>query len=168
MTYVFILALLLMILSDVGLSQTLPITSNGVPVGAQLSSYPTNLFFITAPTNALVWTTTNLTSAAWSQTTTGVYAANSSYRFWKSEYDSLDSNAAVWYATTNYAVLMWNPSANTNITGYRVWFGLSPTNYYSFTIPLANHYTVSNLVVGQTYYFALTSIQGTLTTLTQY
>ena len=56
------------------------------------------------------------------------------------------------------ATLTWNPSTSTNLAGYKVYMGTA-SGGYSSSIAAENvtSYTVSNLEVGNTYYFAVTS-----------
>jgi hypothetical protein len=51
--------------------------------------------------------------------------------------------------------LTWNPSAATNVAGYKIYFGTTSHNYSATnTAGLATNTTISGLVEGQTYYFA--------------
>jgi len=56
------------------------------------------------------------------------------------------------------ATLTWNPDASTNLAGYKVYLGTS-SGVYSSSVSVGNvtSYTVSNLGVGNTYYFAVTA-----------
>lgn len=83
--------------------------------------------------------------------------------------------AAVFYfriptASTGFAVLSWNANTESDIAGYRIYYGTSvradgcPPGGYSNTIDVAKTatpnkpaYTFKNLVNGTTYYFSITS-----------
>lgn len=54
--------------------------------------------------------------------------------------------------------LLWSPNTETNIAGYRVYYGTSPASYTT-TVDVKNTTTatLSNLTVGQTYYAAVTA-----------
>ena len=55
------------------------------------------------------------------------------------------------------ATLTWNPSTSTNLAGYKVYRGTASGGYSSsITVGNVTSYTVSNLGVGSTYYFAVT------------
>ena len=56
------------------------------------------------------------------------------------------------------ATLTWQPSTSTNVAGYNVYVGTA-SGVYSSTIPVgsATTYTVPNLGIGSTYYFAVTA-----------
>jgi hypothetical protein len=57
------------------------------------------------------------------------------------------------------ATLAWDPSLpSTNVAGYTIYYGVSPRTYTSLVgAGLATNAVVSNLVVGTTYYFAVTA-----------
>lgn len=56
------------------------------------------------------------------------------------------------------ATLSWDPSTSTNVAGYKVYMGTASGVYSSsFTLGSTTTYTVSNLGVRSTYYFAVTA-----------
>jgi fibronectin type 3 domain-containing protein len=60
------------------------------------------------------------------------------------------------------AALGWGASSDARVTGYRVYWGTAPGSYrqargVGLAAGAATSYTVSNLPVGQTYYFAVTA-----------
>ena len=55
------------------------------------------------------------------------------------------------------AILTWNPNTDTNLAGYKVYKGTASGVYGSpITVGNVTSYTISNLGVGNTYYFAVT------------
>ena len=54
--------------------------------------------------------------------------------------------------------LTWNPSADSNVIGYRIYYGAASRNYTNVVdVGGATNVTISNLVEGVTYYFAATA-----------
>ncbi|MEK6598397.1 MAG: Ig-like domain-containing protein, partial [Gemmatimonadota bacterium] len=54
--------------------------------------------------------------------------------------------------------LTWNPSADSNVTGYRIYYGVASRTYTNIVdVGGATSVTISNLVEGVTYYFAATA-----------
>jgi fibronectin type 3 domain-containing protein len=54
-------------------------------------------------------------------------------------------------------ILTWDPSTTTNLAGYKVYQGTASGVYSSpLTVGNVTSYTISNLGVGSTYYFAVT------------
>ena len=54
--------------------------------------------------------------------------------------------------------LAWNPNPEPDLAGYKLYMGTSPGSYSQiFDVGHVTSYTVSNLVAGDTYYFALTA-----------
>lgn len=54
--------------------------------------------------------------------------------------------------------LAWDPSADPSVVGYKVYYGVGTRNYTnSLSAGSATTFTVSNLVIGRTYYFAATA-----------
>jgi Fibronectin type III domain len=53
------------------------------------------------------------------------------------------------------ATLTWNPSSNPNVTGYKIYYGIT-SGAYSFCVDVGNNTkaTISNLIPGVTYYFS--------------
>jgi hypothetical protein len=65
-------------------------------------------------------------------------------------------------SSTSTAALTWNPSASTNVAGYKVYMGTVSGGYgSSVNVGKVTSYTMSNLGVGSTYYFAVTSFDST-------
>ena len=65
-------------------------------------------------------------------------------------------------ATVGSAALGWGASTDSRVTGYRVYWGTAPGTYrqalgVGLATGTATSYTVSNLPLGQTYYFAVTA-----------
>ena len=55
------------------------------------------------------------------------------------------------------ATLTWDPSTATNLAGYKVYMGTASGGYSSpITVGNVTSYTISNLGIGNTYYFAVT------------
>ena len=70
------------------------------------------------------------------------------------------------YSTNLFAeqvTLVWDPAAG-NVGGYRLYYGRASGNYTS-NIKIGNQtsYTLAELTVGTTYYFAITAYDGTTT-----
>ena len=54
--------------------------------------------------------------------------------------------------------LMWNPSTDSDVAGYRIYYGVASRNYTNIVdVGNATSVTISNLVEGVTYYFAATA-----------
>ncbi len=54
--------------------------------------------------------------------------------------------------------LTWNPNTEPDLAGYKLYMGTSPGSYSQiFDVGHVTSYTVSTLVLGETYYFALTA-----------
>ncbi len=54
--------------------------------------------------------------------------------------------------------LTWNPNTEPDLAGYKLYMGTSPGSYSQiFDVGHVTSYTVSSLVAGDTYYFALTA-----------
>jgi hypothetical protein len=70
--------------------------------------------------------------------------------------------------SVGFATLSWNKSADTSITGYKIYYGTKPRNGncppggYEGNMDVKNKttYTFSNLLPGKTYYFSVTSYNG--------
>ncbi len=61
-------------------------------------------------------------------------------------------------AQADSASLTWNPNTEPDLAGYKLYMGTSPGSYSQiFDVGHMTSYTVSNLVAGNTYYFALTA-----------
>ncbi len=56
------------------------------------------------------------------------------------------------------ATLSWNPNSESDLAGYKVYYGNS-SGSYSFNVDVGNQtsYTISNLVEGKIYFFAATA-----------
>ena len=64
-------------------------------------------------------------------------------------------------SSTSTAALTWSPSTSTNVAGYKLYMGTSSGGYgSSVTVGNVTSYTMSNLGVGSTYYFAVTSFDS--------
>ena len=60
-------------------------------------------------------------------------------------------------SSNSTAVLTWSPNTDTNLAGYKVYKGTASGVYGSpITVGNVTSYTVPDLVVGNTYYFAIT------------
>jgi len=61
-------------------------------------------------------------------------------------------------SSNSTATLTWNPDASSNLAGYKVYQGTA-SGVYSSSISVGNvtSYAVSNLAVGNTYYFTVTA-----------
>ena len=54
--------------------------------------------------------------------------------------------------------LTWNPSTDSNVTGYRIYYGVASHRYTNMVhVGKATNATISGLVEGATYYFAATA-----------
>ena len=75
-----------------------------------------------------------------------------------SESLQLPVTLTVMSATSNgTAQLSWDPSISTDVAGYKVYVGTASGNYSSsISVGIVTSYTVTNLGVGNTYYFAVT------------
>jgi hypothetical protein len=57
--------------------------------------------------------------------------------------------------------LAWNPSSDTNVTGYNIYYGTSSGDYTSeVAVGNVSVITISNLTCGITYYFAATAVDA--------
>lgn len=57
--------------------------------------------------------------------------------------------------------LAWDPNSESNLGGYRLYYGTSSGNYsQTISVGLSTNYTVTNLAEGGTYYFALTAVSA--------
>ena len=63
--------------------------------------------------------------------------------------------------TTNSAILSWTLGTDTNLAGYKVYIGTASGTYNypgsPFSLGKVNTYTISNLPIGQTYFFAVSA-----------
>jgi hypothetical protein len=52
----------------------------------------------------------------------------------------------------------WDPNNETDLKGYKLYYGFESGNY-SFAIDVGYHtiYTITDLLIGETYYFSLTA-----------
>src|SRR6266481_7779941 len=54
--------------------------------------------------------------------------------------------------------LVWNPSPGTNVAGYNVYYGVASRTYTNkVNVGNVTNATISGLIVGTTYYFAVTA-----------
>ena len=63
-------------------------------------------------------------------------------------------------AIAGSATLHWQPNTESDLAGYRIYYGTSSRSYGPY-IPVGKNttsYTINNLADGQTYYFALTAV----------
>jgi fibronectin type 3 domain-containing protein len=59
------------------------------------------------------------------------------------------------------ALLTWNPSPQTNVTGYKIYSGPASHSYSSVvTVDNVTNATLSGLVPGKTYYYAATAVDA--------
>ena len=71
--------------------------------------------------------------------------------------ESLQTIAAV-VPTGQSVTMAWSPSADTNVTGYNLYYGVTSGTYTNKTnVGSATNATVSGLIAGVTYYFAVTA-----------
>jgi Fibronectin type III domain len=57
--------------------------------------------------------------------------------------------------------LTWNPSSDTNVTGYNIYYGTSSGDYTTeINVGNISVITISNLTAGMTYYFAVTAFDA--------
>ncbi|MGQ0695511.1 MAG: fibronectin type III domain-containing protein [Nitrospiraceae bacterium] len=71
---------------------------------------------------------------------------------------STSSTSTSLSSSSGTATLTWDPSTSTNVAGYKVYMGTASGTYSaSITVESTTTYTVSNLGVGSTYYFAVTA-----------
>ena len=63
-------------------------------------------------------------------------------------------------AIAGSATLHWQPNTESDLAGYRIYYGTSSRSYGSYISVGKNttSYTINNLTEGQTYYFALTGV----------
>ena len=71
---------------------------------------------------------------------------------------STSSTSTTTSTSNGTATLTWDPSTSTNVAGYKVYMGTASGTYSSsITVESTTNYTVSDLAVGSTYYFAVTA-----------
>jgi len=64
-------------------------------------------------------------------------------------------------SSSSTATLTWNADTSTNLAGYKVYLGTASGVYNSsFSVGNVTSYTVPNLTVGNTYFFAVTAYNG--------
>jgi fibronectin type 3 domain-containing protein len=64
-------------------------------------------------------------------------------------------------SSNSTATLTWNADTSTNLAGYKVYFGTASGVYHSsISVGNVTSYTVPNLAVGNTYFFAVTAYNG--------
>ncbi len=88
---------------------------------------------------------------------TGPYTATVTITTADGESIQIPVTLAVMSATSNGPTnLSWGPSISTDVAGYCLYIGTAP-GIYSFTVDvgMVTSYTLSNLEVGNTYYFAV-------------
>ena len=56
--------------------------------------------------------------------------------------------------------LAWNPSTSTNVTGYKIYYGLACGVYNSVESATGTNTTITGLAAGTTYYFAATAVDA--------
>ena len=56
--------------------------------------------------------------------------------------------------------LAWNPSTSTNVTGYKIYYGLACGVYNSVESVTGTNVTITGLAAGTTYYFADTAVDA--------
>ena len=60
------------------------------------------------------------------------------------------------------ATLSWNPNSESDLAGYKVYWGTSTGSYqWSLDVKDVNSYTISNLTEGESYFFAATAYDFT-------
>src|ERR1043166_6892644 len=70
----------------------------------------------------------------------------------------LSTLASISAFAANSVILAWDPSVSTNVTGYRVYYGVESHNYTNtVNVGAATSATISGLADGTTYYFAATA-----------
>ncbi len=62
--------------------------------------------------------------------------------------------------TSPSVTLAWNPSADANVTGYRLYYGNTSRNYSNVVTVGPNSTTVTGLSEGATYYFSVTTVNN--------
>ncbi len=78
---------------------------------------------------------------------------------------ALSSLVGLWFllclpvvAIADSVVLTWNPNTEEDLAGYKVYVGTTPAAYTDIIdVGHVTTYTISDLVPGETYYFALTA-----------
>jgi len=67
--------------------------------------------------------------------------------------------------TNNSAILTWTLGTETDLAGYQVYVGTNSGTYTypgsPFTVGKVDTYTINNLPIGQTYFFAVSAIDTT-------
>ncbi len=63
-----------------------------------------------------------------------------------------------WDATTGSVIVSWSPNSESDLAGYRIYYGLQSSNYSKVeNAGNTTSYSIGNLKAGQTYYFAVTA-----------
>ena len=74
---------------------------------------------------------------------------------------SLAAVTSVCAAQSPWVELVWDPSPSTNVTNYRLWWGPLARSYTnSLLLGNVTNGTISNLIVGATYYISATAIDN--------
>ncbi len=70
--------------------------------------------------------------------------------------------ARSWALADQSVTLTWSPSSNTNVAGYKIYYGGTSRNYTNVLVAgNVTSYTVAGLSEGATYYFSATTVDGT-------